>query len=761
MTKYRLTIGLLSLSILSTEFFWTRLFSAEFYYTFAFLILSLAVLGLGLGALFSKMVMQQARSGRLPALLSLSALMLLLAVPLVFALNLDFSRLISDPLQPLKLAGAILLLGSAHFFAGIALAQIFKLHPHEIPQLYMADLLGASIGVVLFILVMNSVGAGGTYIFCALPMLLAAYVTGSRWQKAIPVVLMAGAVGYLIVNGGLPEQKREERAPVVYTHWDATAKIKIYAYDSTARGINIDNIANSPVYQFDGNWNVPDSQKIHFAIDVRNLISRFDRCRFLSLGAGGGTDVLQALQYGAAEVHAVEVIPHINAMMKDGYLREFSGNIYNDPRVRVVTEDARSYIRRHHNSFDIIYSLSSNSWAAFASGSFALAENYIFSTEAFIDYWNALSPEGFLSIEHQFYAPRLVAEVVDALTSLQVKDPLRHIAVYDLQNLRRKVLLVSRKPLDGEMISLAYANSDSNVVKATRRLYPPMETNRENIINAIAEAGWQRVADTARIDVSPCTDDRPFIAQLGLLRNLDPIKLEKLPLYEFTGFPLAKVIMLVILAVCVVLIVPLNLLPYAAKGAKLRAAPWLYFFTVGLGYMMIEVILIQQYTLYIGSSVYSMGLVLTVLLVSSGLGSRYSRRFRSTVVFLGIATWLVADIFLFRHLFYALGNLELAPRMALSTILIAPVGFFMGMPFPKAASRLSELVDWAFAVNGSASVLGSVLVVLVASSYGYSVGLGLALLMYLCAFGLYKRGFGMQEPTNQVQEGTAITTGIR
>ena len=749
MNKHALSIGLLSLSVLSTELFWTRLFSAEFYYTFAFLILSLAVLGLGLGALFSRLALKRPRPERLTFWLSLSAFMMLLAVPLVFGLNLDFSRLISEPIQPLKLAAAIILLGSGNFFAGIAIAQIFKMNPLEIPRLYMSDLLGASIGVVLFILVMNAWGAGGTYVYCALPLLIAAFTTGSRWWKTLPVVLATGAIVYVVLGGGIPEQKREERAPVVYTHWDATAKIKVYDYDSTARGINIDNIANTPVYRFDGNWNVPDSMKNHFAIDVRNLIVRFDGCRFLSLGAGGGTDVLQALQYGAAEVHAVEVIPHINAMMKEGYLRDFSGNIYNDPRVKVVTEDARSYIRRHKNAFDIIYSLSSNSWAAFASGSFALAENYIFTTEAFIDYWNALSPNGFLSIEHQFYTPRLVAELIDALKALRVEEPRRHFAVFDLPSLRRKVLLVSRSPLDEATISAAYANSDSSVVHASRRLYPPMDRNDVNIINAIVEAGWQHVADTARIDISPCTDDRPFVAQLGLMRNLDPSKLEKLPLYEFTGFPLSKLIMLVILAVCIVLIVPLNLLPYLTRGEKLRATPWLYFFAIGLGYMMIEVILIQQYTLFIGSSVYSMGLVLTVLLVSSGVGSRFSGRFSPVLVFSAIALWLVADVFLFKQLFYVLGSWNLLPRLLLSGLLIAPAGFFMGMPFPKGASRIATLVDWAFAVNGSASVMGSVVIVLVASNWGYSAGLGLALLVYLAAFGLYRKGFPAEQKMNE------------
>lgn len=741
MNKKFLSIGLLSMTILSTEMFWTRLFSAEFYYTFAFLILSLAVLGLGLGALFLKLFPKANKPGLLPVWLSLTGLAILISVPIVFKLNLDFAKLISEPANITKLVGAILLLGSGFFFGGIAIAQLLKSNPDEIPGLYMYDFLGASIGVIAFIIVMNTLGADVTVIYCTLPALLASFLTASRWLKILPIVLFAGSTAYYIFSGGMPQQKREERAPVIYTHWDATAKIKVYEFDSTTRGINIDNIANSPVYRFDGQWPAADSLKYRFDIDVRNLIRKFDSCRFLSLGAGGGSDVFQALQHNAAEVHAVEVIPHINDLMTDGFLNDYTGKIYHDSRVKVITEDARAYIRRFENKFDLIYSLSSNSWAAFASGSFALAENYIFTTEAFTDYWKALSDSGYMSIEHQFYTPRLVAELVEALKILNVPDPTSHFAVYDFSALRRKVLLISKAHLDQQTIDSAYANSDPRVFNSVRLLYPPTENNRENIVNSIVQAGWKSVADTALVDISPSTDDRPFIAQLGLLRNLDKKILKNIPLYEFTGFPLSRVIIFAILIICLMGIIPLNLLPYLMRGEKLGAVPWLYFFAIGLGYMMIEVILIQKYTLFIGSSVYSIALVLTILLVASGVGSMHSSRYSHRVIFPAIMLWLLADIFLFRHLFYLLGGWELGPRMILSGILIAPVGYFMGMPFPKAASKISGLVDWSFAVNASASVIGSVVIIMIASLFGYSAALFTGFLIYLAAFTLYTKGF--------------------
>ncbi len=732
-------IGLLSFTILATELFWTRIFSAEFFYAFAFLILSLAVLGLGLGALFHKLFPRSNNSRLLSVWLSLTGLLIVIAVPLVFSLNIDFSKLVSDPLQSLKLAGMIVLLGSGFFFGGIALAHLLKTNPDTIPKLYTADFLGASTGVLGFIAVMNIWGADVTLMVCILPVLLAAFLTANRWARLLPTIILLGSGAYYITAGGMPYMEREERARVIYTHWDATAKLKVFEFDSTARGLNIDNLANSPVYRFDGNWNRPDSEKFGFAIDVSHLIGQFPRCTFLSLGAGGGMDVLQALQYNAAEIHAVEVIPHINYLMTEGFLKEYTGNIYADPRVKVITEDARVYVRRFTNKFDIIYSLSSNTFAAFASGSFALAENYLYTTEAFQDYWEALSDSGYLMMEHQFYAPRLVTQCLDALDRMGVDNPRSHVAVYNLPTLRRKILLLSKKPLSQETLDNAFGPPTPERLAFLHLLYPPLANNRGNLYHTIVENGWRSAADTVAIDISPCTDDRPFIAQQGLMRNFSFASLSKIPMYEMTGFPLAKSIIVVILVVCTLIVIPLNLLPYLRKGDKLGVRPWLYFFFIGAGYMMIEVVLIQQYALFIGSTIHSLALVLTVLLVSSGVGSRFSGRFSPLLIFPAIAIWLAVDIFVFRQLFYILETLPLVPRLAVSGALLAPLGFFMGMPFPKAASSLPHLVDWGFAVNGSASVIGSVVIILIASTFGYSVALATGGVMYVAAYALYGR----------------------
>ncbi|MCP4247029.1 MAG: hypothetical protein GY778_08260 [bacterium] len=728
------TIVLLSTTLLALELAWTRIFSAEFFYTYAFLVLSLAIMGLGLGALSLRLFPTLGRRRYLGPILCLTGCMALAGPPLVFRLGLKFSALFDGWGMVGKLVLAILLLSSTYFFGGIALAVLFRRNHRDMPRTYMADLLGAAAGALLALALMYRPGSPPATCLAAIPVLVAGLLAARGIARALPLVLLVPPFVLIRYADSLLEAEREERAPVIYKHWDAMAKIKIYGYSDQYRGLNIDNAANSPVLAFDGNWDRPEEKKFQFGIDVSNLIKRFDSCTFLSLGAGGGGDVMQALQAGASEVHAVEVIPHINELMLTGALAEFTGHVYDDPRVRVATEDARAYVRRHRRKFDVIYSLSSNSWAALASGSFALAENYLFTTEAFQDYWEALTDEGFMMMEHQFYMPRLVGALVDGLEAAGVAEPRAHFAVYDLPRMRRNMILLSKQPLTDEITNSAFGELTSENCDDIHLLYPAPESLEDNLINRIVLEGWENVTDSASVNISPTTDDRPFVGQMGLWKNFKwekPPKLFGLGVY---GYPLSQLIVVVILLVVIVLIVPLNLLPYLFKGPRLRAAPWLYFFAIGASFMAVEVVLIQKYALFIGPSVYSIAAILLSLLVASGVGSRFSPRISSRVAFLGIILWLLLEAYVLTFVMRALEQWGTGPRILLTALLVAPLGFFMGMPFPKGALRVGPLVDWGLAVNGAASVLGGTGVLLISMSFGFRVALLAAALLYLFAY---------------------------
>ncbi|MGE5350611.1 MAG: hypothetical protein ACM3P0_00910, partial [Acidobacteriota bacterium] len=272
-----------------------------------------------------------------------------------------------------------------------------------------------------------------------------------------------------------------------------------------------------------------------------------------------------------------------------------------------------------------------------------------------------------------------------------------------------------------------------------RLLYPAPDSVKGNLINKIVSNGWRTEALSSQIDISPCNDNRPYIAQLGLWKNVEFAKLKEITPYEFRGFPISKLIISTILLIICLLVLPLMLLPYLKKSEKLRAAPWLYFFTIGAAFMIVEVVLIQRYTLFIGASSYSFVVILLTLLLCSGIGSRFSSRFSDRAPFYFIVILLLLEVLLFRPFTDLLTGFSLMPRVFISMILIAPLGFFMGMPFPKAAQKVGELIDWGFAVNGVASVIGSTAIILITINYGFNLALVLGALLYFSAYLLMNR----------------------
>ncbi|MCE5246816.1 MAG: hypothetical protein ABFD84_13370 [Candidatus Polarisedimenticolia bacterium] len=734
----RLTVvALLSIASIALEIVWTRVFSAEFFYTFAFLVLSLAVLGLGLGALAVRLWPRALREERLPWILFGAGLAALAGPPATLALRIEFGKVFLSLAMLARFVPALLLLAAPFFLVGAALALIFKKHHAEMPRVYMADLLGAAGGAALAVAAMNLVGVPAATSLAAVPLILA----GALWERrlrATHAAALALAATLACFGGGLPDVRKQIAAPVIEEHWDAVARIKIQEIALDYRNINIDNAANTPVERFDGDYSGRLAKQERGRFDAMGLVAARPRFVVGSIGAGGGAEVLEALIAGTGEVHAIEVNGTINRLMESGSLSDFSGRIYRDPRVRVVTEDARSYLRPRRGQFDLLVSSSSNSFAALSSGAFALSENYLFTTDAFEDFLRALKPDGFLVMEHQFYIPRAVGEALDALRRIGVADPARHLAVYDLPKARRKVLLLGRAPLAPRDLDVLFGPIAALKAEQTKVLFPRPADDAAppHLLARVVTSGWESVAAEAPIDLAPCTDDRPFVAQMGLMRNLSFSKLTKVPDLEIQGFPLAKLLVLTVLGVVALTVLPALFLPYLRKGPALRAAPWLYFFAIGVGFMVVEVVLLQQFTLFVGSSAYTLATILLALLFASGVGARFAARLPDWAPFAGICGFVLLDVLAFHGFASALAGLPAWGRMVAAAAAIFPLGFFMGMPFPKAALRVGELVDWGFAVNGVASVVGSTAILLVSMQFGFRAALLVGAAFYLAALGL-------------------------
>jgi len=732
-----LIIALASASLVALEIAWTRILSAEFFYTFAFLILSLAILGLGLGGLALRLFPGLARPDRLGIHFLAAATLALAGPPAVLHLGLDIAKIFGAWAMAWRALAALALLGSAFFAGGMGVALLFRTRFRDMPGLYRADLAGAGLGALGIVLLMNAVETPRATVLLVLPLAAAAFLAGGRRVKAAALAVTAAALALLAPAPRFMARPRKELAPVVHRHWDATSLLKVNAFEDGFLNLNIDNAANTPLALFDGNWEAFRAQPFPALMDPKPLMDAMGgSCRFLSIGAGGGRDALLALRNGAAEVHAVEVNPYINRLLlPGGRYFEATGRMYADPRVKVVTEDARTYVRRNPGRFDLAFSLSSNSFAALASGAFAMSENYVFTTEAMRDYVRALSPRGFLIMEHQFYMPRIVSEALDGLRACGVERPERHIAVYAIPQGRypRQVIVVGRQPLTPEQIRRPFLNLDAGDPKVMHRLYPDPDPAARAPIDRIVREGWRKVDAASPTDLSPATDDRPFIAVQGRLRNLDLKGLRNLTTFEIQGFPLAKVMALAVLAVALLLVLPLNALPWLRRGPRLGWAGWWYFFAIGFAYMAVEVVLIQKYTRFIGASAHTVAAILFALLAGSALGAQAAPRFRDRTPFLGILGWLALDAVLAGPIMDRLAFLPMALRAASAVAMLGPLAFFMGMPFPKGTAKVGECVDWGFAVNGAASVAGSAAVLLVAFQWGFTAALALGGLVYLGA----------------------------
>ncbi len=229
-------------------------------------------MGLGLGALALRLFRSLDKSSLLGVYLALAGLCSLVGPILVFKLGLDFSLIFNNWPMIGKLVMTVLILMSSFFFGGIALAMIFKRNHQDMPRLYMADLLGAGVGVLAAIWAMNFFGTPGASFLIALPILLASLIVSQSWTRVVPLVVAVAVFWMYPSAERLLEIEREERAPVIYKHWDAMSKIKVYDFGGYYRGLNIDNVANSPVYPFDGNWDDVKPGETEWGINVSYLI---------------------------------------------------------------------------------------------------------------------------------------------------------------------------------------------------------------------------------------------------------------------------------------------------------------------------------------------------------------------------------------------------------------------------------------------------------------------------------------------------------
>jgi hypothetical protein len=781
-----IAIGLMSFSALLLELGLTRLFSVVLFYHFAFLSISIALLGLGAGAVFAYLRREwlgRWSVGQLGAwLCAANALVIFGALEIVLrtpvSIHLEWVNF--RHLSVLYLASAV-----PFFLTGLLFSLVFARNPLRITQLYGADLLGGSLACVALVPLLNFIGGPNTILFAACAVALAGVVWGTSRSRRVPAVLAAALLALIAANvrGSLIDivyAKGMKREAPLYAKWNALSRVEVDKWGD-AKAIVIDADASTYIMNADPyHWDAAYRRNLMSAAPsvVNVLRSHGD---YAVIGPGGGVDVLRAVANGSFNVTGIEINPIIATDIMRGEFADYAHHLYQIPEVHMRVSDGRSFVRNSHDQYDVVQMTLVDTWASTAAGAFALSENNLYTVEAFREYFEHLKPDGMIAITRwEFTQPRealrVVSQAMEALRQLGVPDTTQNFIVISDGALNvdgRPVLVLAKKSaftLEEQQAVLNHIQGDtagdSNL--NLHVLYLPVTAAKpgmahpafaELIRSQDARAFSKRYA----FNVVPVTDNAPFffftLKPEQVFRGLGRGGIDwKVNL----GIAILGLVLVIsVVAVASFLILPLLVSSQARSGRSVRL---LYFIAIGLGYILAEIAFIQRFVLFLGNPTYALTVVIFLMLLSSGLGSVLSRRWfdeptRVASAMAFIVAALVVYVFALPHLLGAMVGLPFVLKLLISGLLLVPVGFAMGMPFPSGLRALSPesssggssakhgAVEWAWAMNAAASVLGSVLAMVIAMQFGLNVTLACGAAAYVLAM-LLLRTFKQQLATS-------------
>jgi hypothetical protein len=761
-------IALVSCAVLLYEVTITRVLSVVLWYHFAFLSISLALLGLGLPGVW--FTLRKPRPSSLGAALIVAGLMVPASVAVLFRAGEFVTRAqtATPGLDMFARGGMLLVLACLlvpFLWLGSAVCLLLmQAEGRMVGRMYAADLLGATVGAAAVVPLMHAVptplivaGAG------LLPLAAAALLRPRTWwvpaaaAAAIAAAMIHGEPFRLRVSKSYVEPEN-----VLYTKWTPTARITIfpdifYLKDKTAGfgwgmgskyvptpieqlWIEQDASAGTPITKLAG----PPAELSHLFFDVTSAAYQLrPPRRACIIGAGGGRDILTALKAGATDVDAVELNPHTVAALS-GPLRAFTGDVYHLPGVNAVVSEGRSFLTHSRGDYDLIQISLIDSWAATAAGAFALSENYLYTVDALRLYWRRTTPRGMVSIsrwmtgERQLEGARLSNLAMKALALEGVAEPQKHLAVVQAWSVGTFIL--SRTPFDEAEIKRLDAIDEE---RGFRRHWPIHDdTPSDSVVASVMTTGVGPYEQRG-LDLSPPTDDRPFFFQtVSILGNADRAFLASLSANE-QSVPLLRML----LGVMSALTLGLFLLPFLfSKRAGAAPGRWsgsAYFLFIGVAFMLVEMPWMQRFVLYLGHPSYATTVVLTALLLGAGIGSAAASRVdpaevRRWGLLLPLA--LVGINLMLGPTFQATLGWSFGARVALSVALLAPAGLLMGFPFPSGMIVFEdEHKPWFWAMNGAASVLASVFSLALSMVAGFSAAALMGAGFYVAAYLLLRR----------------------
>ena len=771
-----------SASVLLLQLVQTRIYSVVFWNHFVYFIISIALLGFGISGTWLSLgpntLLSRVLSLRNAALgFVVSTLISSLLLPSLGWFS-AFYLFVSLP-QTLKLLITYLLAVFPYLFAGWILGVIFRDYARHMHALYFADLAGAGLGCLGFLVGMQSLGAVNLTLIAAgvlaLPVFLSEPKARGNWVVALATVLALGVLSCVAGNISkaiTPEPGKamqyiyhnlpDSAHSVEFSEWNPISRIDVVACPEEYPGRKIIFIDGDALTKMVVAPEFPappfDPEREALAANATPYLFLKQPERVLVIGVGGGIDVYTALRAAAKHIDAVEINPTTaRLLLKD--CREDTAGLMYQPGVQPWTEEGRSFVRRSGGQYDLIMINAIDTFAALSAGAYVLSENYLYTVDAIKDYVNHLKDEGMLCITRQGPFPeraRLFIMCVEALAQLGVQNPENNILMsfhYDSGS----TLVRKRAFFDDERAALArHVTTHGNVM-----YYPAASGSRtceEQEIMQIYVAHRKNgdhdaYLDELPFDVRPVTDDSPFFFHYDRPGQLLSVFADRAAGQFLRGhwpsFTLLVLLAFTIAMVLVFMFAPL--LGRAAPRVEYFAAWLVYFACLGVSFIFVEIALMQRFALLLGHPSRSLALVLAALLVFAGIGSGLCGRLRlSLSLCLGLLVILiVAAAFLYPKIIVLMLGESLPIRSLVAVALVAPLGLFMGMPFPSGIRRVSEYgseaVPWMWAVNGGTTVLGSVLAIVVAIWFSFTAVLAAAGVGYLVVLFLSLRLFVRRE----------------
>jgi len=767
---------LLCASTLMYEVVLTRLLSVVSWYYLAFVSVSMAMFGMTAGALFVQLrpdvfaeglIRRRTYQATLVAAISTPLVLLtMLAIPLDLSLALEtaysfflFSTVIAVPF----------------FFSGIAVCISLTRAPFPMGRIYFADLVGAALGCIASVAILRLIDApSAMFVISALLFVSAASYASYAKEAKSSKTLLYSAGGMLVlavlnastIYGIQPIWSKgaiDRRTHILTEVWNPISKVRVSqpvsgpppmwgpsprmpGFESEVIFLNIDNDASTPITHFQGN--LAPLQFLRY--DVTSLGAQLRSGGSAAIiGVGGGRDVLNAALNGFHRIVGIEVNSAI-VDLTSRRLQSFSG-FSKIPGFELHNDEGRSYLTRTEERFDLIQASLVDTWAATSAGAMTLSENALYTVDGWRVFYDHLKPGGIITFSRWFSGNktnetyRLFSVAQAMLLSEGVSNPEDNLAL--IKSGAVATLLASNQPFTGQDISKLKAISTE--MDFTPIIMPGEKPDVPELRNISAAHTLREMAalrNTSDLDYSPTYDTSPYFFNAVHLRNL-PYFIRNRSLdsnLRAILFLLAFMLAAVVLVISAIVAPAWLLVKKGGGGQGVPLGSIAYFISIGLGFMFVEMAMMQQLSIFLGHPIYSLVVVLGGLILAAGLGSLASDRWPVKSAWQSRVPAVAASILVILYSLAVLPVIHtfipgmLWQRVLACLALVCSCGFLQGYCFPVGMRWMAALsqernLPWMWALNGAAGSLASFLAIIISMETSIETCVLTGALCYLVA----------------------------